>query len=143
MNEALYQVPEGLDFEADSSAFDATVHSRISDLLTAFQPRPAQLERRSDQRFPFPYLVHLTPVDENDAPILGQTIVVVGKHVSERGLGFYHTKPLPYRRMIVSFDAGRGARISFLIDLTWCRFTKHGWYESGGRFLQSVHTPDI
>ena len=36
--------------------------------------------------------------------------------------------------------AGRaaGGWFGFLIDLTWCRFTRQGWYESGGRFLESV-----
>jgi hypothetical protein len=23
-----------------------------------------------------------------------------------------------------------------MMDLTWCRFGRHGWYENGGRFLQ-------
>jgi len=56
-------------------------------------------------------------------------------------LGFYHPHPLPYRRMIVSLETGDGRWLSFLIDLTWCRFTKQGWYESGGRFLQPVDPP--
>ena len=43
--------------------------------------------------------------------------------------------------MIVSLRTGTGAWLGFLIDLTWCRFTKQGWYESGGRFLQSVLSP--
>jgi len=56
-------------------------------------------------------------------------------------LGFYHPKPLPHRRMIASFEAGNGNWIAFLIDLNWCRFTRQHWYESGGRFLQSVTPP--
>ena len=66
---------------------------------------------------------------------------MVGKHLSERGLGFYHPQPLPYRRMIVSLEGPRGDWFGFLIDLTWCRFTRQGWYESGGRFLESVASP--
>jgi hypothetical protein len=120
---------------------EETVRSQICGLLTNFRPRPAQSERRSDQRYPFPYLIHLTPVGVEGAMVESETIVVVGKHLSERGLGFYHTKPLTYRRMIVSFEARNGAWLGFLIDLTWCRFTKQGWYESGGRFLQVVPSP--
>ena len=56
------------------------------------------------------------------------------------GLGFYHRKPLTHRRMIVSLENG-GGWIAFLIDLTWCRFTRQGRYESGGNFLQSVLSP--
>ena len=59
---------------------------------------------------------------------------------SEHGMGFYHPKPLPYRRMIASVESG-GRWIGFLVDLKWCRFTQQGWYESGGRYLQSVLSP--
>ncbi|MBN1591568.1 MAG: hypothetical protein JW888_18785 [Pirellulales bacterium] len=120
---------------------DESVRSQICGLLTHFRPTMAQLERRSDQRYPFPYLVHLTPVGAESAEVESETVVVVGKQISERGLGFYHTKPLPYRRMIVSFETGDNSWLGFLIDLTWCRFTKQGWYESGGRFLRSVTSP--
>ena len=70
----------------------------------------------------------------------GESLVVVGKHLSERGLGFYHPKPLPYRRVIASLESN-GLWLGFLIDLKWCRFTRQGWYESGGRFLEVVPSP--
>lgn len=127
--------------DREDHAAEEVVRSHICGLLASFRPRSARMERRSDQRYPFPYLMHLTPVDSDGAPAQGDTVVVVGKHLSEQGLGFYHTRPLPYRRMIVSFETGNGSRLSFLIDLTWCRFTKQGWYESGGRFIESVPSP--
>ena len=43
--------------------------------------------------------------------------------------------------MIVSLDTSDGSSLTFLIDLAWCRFTKKGWYESGGRFLEVVEAP--
>jgi hypothetical protein len=43
--------------------------------------------------------------------------------------------------MIASLESGNGRWLGFLIDLTWCRFNRHGWYESGGRFLQAVLSP--
>ena len=43
--------------------------------------------------------------------------------------------------MLVSLDAADGRSISLAIDLTWCRFTRFGWYESGGRFLRVVRIP--
>jgi hypothetical protein len=43
--------------------------------------------------------------------------------------------------MIATLESSNGVRLGFIIDLSWCRFTKHGWYESGGRFLQSVLSP--
>jgi hypothetical protein len=117
------------------------VRTQVWNLLGAMYPLGDLVERRKDRRYPYPYLVYLTPVGIDGVTPEGDPIVVVGKHLSERGFGFYHPKPLPYRRMIASLEATRGVRVAFLMDLNWCRFTRHGWYESGGRFLQSVPPP--
>ncbi|MBN2024598.1 MAG: hypothetical protein JW809_17600 [Pirellulales bacterium] len=127
--------------QADLPLPEDDVRLTVSGLLATLYPRVDQPERRAEQRFPFPYLVHLTPVGEDDLAPVGETVVVVGKHLSERGLGFYHPKPLSFRRMIVSIETGNGGWIGLLIDLTWCRFTRQGWYESGGRFLRGVPSP--
>ena len=117
------------------------VRAQVWGVLTTLYPRNRTGERRNDNRYPFPYLVHLTPVDEDGVSLCGETLVVVGKHLSEHGLGFYHPQPIPHRRMIVSLEAGNGQWVGFLVDLNWCRFTGAGWYESGGRFLQAVLPP--
>ena len=124
-----------------SGPIDEDVRTQVWGMLNTLYPRNGLAERRRENRFPFPYLVHLTPVGEDGYSPQGDTFVVVGKHLSEQGLGFYHPKPLPYRRMIASLETQSGQWIGFLIDLSWCRFTKQGWYESGGRFLQSVLSP--
>ena len=123
------------------SGVDDEVRTQVWGLLTALYPRNDLLERRRDNRYPFPCLVHLTPVAKDGVTPEGETVVVVGKHLSEHGFGFYHQAPLPYRRMIASLESGKGHWLAFLIDLNWCRFTKDGWYESGGRFLQAVLSP--
>jgi hypothetical protein len=120
---------------------DSEVRAQVWGLLTTLYPRNDLMERRRDNRYPFPCLVHLTPVAADGRSPVGEEIVVVGKHLSERGLGFYHQKPLPHRRMIASLEVGKGRWLGFLIDLNWCRFTKDGWYESGGRFLRAVLSP--
>ena len=84
------------------------VAAQISGLLTSLCPRRNQVERRSESRFPFPYLVHLTPVGDDGLTPQGETLVAVGKHLSRRGLGFYHPHPVPHRRMIVSLQATDG-----------------------------------
>ena len=83
-------------------------------LLRTLGPQTGSRERRGDHRYPFPHLIHLTPVGDDGITPTGETVVVVGKHLSERGVGFYHPKPLPYRRMIVSLEAvpARGSRSS-------------------------------
>jgi hypothetical protein len=117
------------------------VRAQVWGLLTALYPRNDLTERRCESRYPFPCLIHLTPVGPDGITPEGETVVVVGKHLSEHGIGFYHPAPLPYRRMIASLESKRGHWLGFLIDLSWCRFTKDGWYESGGRFLQAALSP--
>jgi hypothetical protein len=117
------------------------VHEQVRALLAGLEPGAGRGERRSDRRYPYPYLVYLTPVGKEHLTPKGESVVVVGKHLSEHGLGFYHTQPLPFRRVIATLETAVGARIGFLMDLTWCRFTREGWYESGGRFLGLVPSP--
>jgi hypothetical protein len=120
---------------------DELVRRQVWSILASLFPSPKSIERRSDQRFPFPQLLYLTPVGVDGIPLAGESIVVVGKHLSERGLGFYYQQPLAYRRMIASLELADGRWVGFLVDITWCRFTQHGWYDSGGRFLQAVPSP--
>jgi hypothetical protein len=119
---------------------DSVIRRHVWKLMSAIYPMQEILDRRNENRYAFPYLVHLTPVADDGITPQGNSITVVGKHLSDHGLGFYHPKPLPYRRMIVSLECN-GHWLGFLIDLRWTRFTKQGWYESGGRFLQSVPSP--
>jgi len=124
-----------------AAAPEDEVRVQIWGVLGALYSRTEVTERRRETRYPYPYLVHLTPVGEDGITPQGEPVVVVGKHLSERGFGFYHPKPLAHRRMIVSLETSGGSKLGLLIDLSWCRFTRHGWYESGGRFLQTVPAP--
>jgi hypothetical protein len=124
---------------------DAGVHDEVQTqvwgLLAALYPRNDVIERRRETRYPFPCLIYLTPVGRDGVTPEGETVVVAGRDISEHGLGFYHQEVLPYRRMIASIEYKRDQWLAFLIDLSWCRFTRGGWYESGGRLLESVLSP--
>ena len=124
-----------------ASAGEDDVRLQVWGLLTMLYPQHASTERRRGQRYPYPSLIQLTPVANDGSTPVGPSVVVAGKHISEHGLGFYHPAPLPHRRMIATLDAGHGRQLSFLVDISWCRFTRWHWYESGGRFLQAVNPP--
>jgi hypothetical protein len=94
------------------------------------------IDRRRERRFPFPYPIRLQPVEMNGVTPAGDEIGVLGKHLTERGLDFYHREPLPCRRGLVTFDCASAGPVTLLIELTWCRFGQHGWYENGGRFVK-------
>jgi hypothetical protein len=131
-----------LDQDQDTIESDLDeVRTQVWGLLAALYPRNDVIERRRETRYPFPCLIHLTPVGPDGITPEGETIVVAGRDLSEHGVGFYHQTPLPFRRVIASVECGRGNWIGFLVDLSWCRFTRGGWYESGGRLVQSALSP--
>lgn len=120
---------------------DQLVRAGVQQVLAQVHPSLSRFERRLEKRHAFPYPVYLTPVGRDGLTASGDTIVVLGKHLSERGFDFYHRDPLPFRRAIVSFETGRGKWLGVLLDLSWCRFGRHGWYDNGGRFLSIVPSP--
>jgi hypothetical protein len=120
---------------------DEAVRRQVWRLLAGIYPQGGVPERRLDQRFPYPHLIRLLPVGLEGTEPSGPPLVVVGKHLSAGGLGFYHQQPLAERRVIASLETHDRQWISLLVDVAWCRFSRHGWYDSGGRFLQVVPTP--
>lgn len=123
------------------SAEEENIGNQVRLVLCNPCPERSTFERRRETRHPYPYPIYLTPVGRDGRTPEGKTLVVVGKHLSEHGLDFYHREPLPHRRVIASLDGGSGQWIGLLMDLSWCRFCRHGWYDNGGRFLQVVPSP--
>ena len=121
---------------------DDDVREQVWDLVGGLYPAGRVHERRAAQRYPYPHLVYLCPLMAVETTEAQKPIVVVGKDISERGLGFYHQQPLPHRLMNASLQAHDGRWFGFLIDINWCRFNHHGWYDSGGRLLEAA-TPAI
>lgn len=109
----------------------------VRGLISRLHPHVAH-ERRRHPRHPLPLLMELTPVDAQTEEPVGSTVVVVGKSLSESGCGFFHQHAMPYRYAIVRMEAGTDGDLCLLVDLTWCRYTRYGWYESGGKFLKVV-----
>lgn len=139
-------VCEPVGSPADSRQNDDAVRKQVWKLLSAVYPGGHLVERRTDQRYPYPRLITLRPMRSDGRTPAGPPLTVVGKHLSERGLGFFHPEPLPQRLVVVSLDkgdarGGDGRGLSFLLDVHRCRFTPQGWYESGGRFIAAVATP--
>ena len=96
-------------------------------------------DRRKHQRVAFPYLLRMTPIDAS-GETNGDEVVVVGKELTEKGLGVYHEHPFPYRRATVTLNHPQAGYFVAEVDISWCRFTETGWYESGGRIVQWIET---
>ena len=120
---------------------DAFTNLGIQDVVERLfrsQGKPPRHERRKDKRIPFPHLLTLTPLAEKQHRTIGEPVTVVGKYLAARGLDFYHHDTLPYKRAVVSFDHGSGEGIHLVLRISWCRFLRPSWYDSGGRFTHIV-----
>jgi hypothetical protein len=114
----------------------ATLTIQIEALLSRLYP-VLERERRRDDRVAIPVLFRLTPLDADRQLLDQESSIVVGKNISRRGVSFYHEKPITHRRALVELaDPNVGGFVAE-IDITWCRFTKPGWYESGGRMIRA------
>ena len=113
---------------------------KIRSLLTRLYPHGRiEDERRREPRYPYPYAIELLPGDRDSMSVLGEPLFVIGKHMSEHGLGFYHNEPISHRFVVATFGVGIDMdELRMLVELSWCRFTETGFYENGGRLLQEV-----
>jgi hypothetical protein len=126
---------------ADSSRQPSRIVTSVESALAAVEPFRRPIERRREARFPYPYPIHMTPYGQDGLPDAERTFVVIGKHLAPHGLDFYYCQPLAYRRVVASLDCGREGWIGLVVELDWCRFSRHGWYDNGGRFIAVVPSP--
>jgi hypothetical protein len=118
------------------------VRSVVAYVMNHSGPRTRRFqERRQSKRQAFPYLVELVPIDDRNRPC-GDSLLVLGKHLSDQGLDFHHQGPLPHRRFRASLETGDVQPVQLVLEVRWCRFIKRGWYESGGRFLRVVSSAE-
>ncbi len=111
-----------------------TLGQEVKTLLERIRPAVEQ-DRRGGGRTAIPFLFELSPAPGEVPDELAQKLVVVGKDITHRGIGFFHERPIPYRRGILTVDLPGDGPVQLEVDLLWCRFTSLGWYESGGRLL--------
>ncbi|MCI0357782.1 MAG: hypothetical protein L0211_04750 [Planctomycetaceae bacterium] len=124
----------------DGNRREDLVASRVEQALFSARPIHKGVERRSEERYPYPYPIYLTPLAAQKTH-RDETIVVIGRQLSLHGVDFYHREPIPHARVIASLNAHEQGWIGLLLELTWCRFNRHGWYDNGGRFLAVMDSP--
>jgi hypothetical protein len=121
--------------QAGISTCEARVSDHIFSVLTDLLPHGRMDEQRRNMRYPYPYLISLTPVAEDDTSPLADPITVIGKSISACGIAFYHRDPLPFRRVVLTLGDAPEHGLSVIAELLWCRFVRQGWYDSGGRLV--------
>lgn len=126
-----------IDGIAAGSSDRVHLAQQVEALLARLQPSVPR-ERRRDDRCAIPMLFKLTPLDVEGRPRAQEATIVVGKNISRRGLCFFHEQSICHRRAIIELVQFGMGEFAAEIDVTWCRFTKPGWYESGGRLVRAV-----
>jgi hypothetical protein len=114
----------------------AALARQIQTLVARLHPT-VTLERRRSDRLSVPIMFRLTPLTDDGQAIAGESITVIGKNISRHGLSFYHAVPVTYRRARISVE-NIDVAFAVEIDINWCRFSKPGWYESGGRLIAAI-----
>lgn len=128
---------EKADFEVGQMmSMDRSITDLVRQVARFNQVHWQYLERRTEERIAYPRLIPLTPLDEQGELVVGEPIHVVGKHLATLGLDFFHCEPFPHRYAVVTLQRGVDRWVHLLINITWCRFIRPGWYDSGGRFLR-------
>lgn len=130
-------------FSAEQEIED-DVRSRVRDAvdlaIRAAEARPG-IERRATERIAYSHPMRLTPVNPTTREPLGQTRSVLGKHLSCDGFGFASFEPFHFRFAIISLEVEDDQYVGILGEALWCKFSRHGWYETGGRFLEPLPSP--
>jgi hypothetical protein len=116
--------------------------SRIVNQVAASWNRPsAVVEQRRWQRIPYDRPAILTPLDDQTGQALLFHKIVSGRDISPAGFSFTHIDPLACRRAIVTFAFEQQPWDAIVLRLSWCRFTRAGIYQSGGKFSNSIESP--
>lgn len=109
--------------------------ARHLDTFLSRLPASTPGERRELSRLAIPHLLRIIPLDRQGNQ-QGDATTAVGKDLSRGGIGLFHHEPLPHRHVLVTFEDPRLDRLCVEVELTRCRFSNLGWYESGGRLLR-------
>jgi len=145
-NDGHAPVPQNIDLEMDGAASTEElvldriqqVTSYVETLIASWNGPTTVVERRRWHRIPYRRSILITPLDDETLEPTGPSQMLPGRDISLGGVSFEHREPMASRKVACTFDPGSGSRESVVVRLTWCRFTKDGWYQSGGQFVQSI-----
>lgn len=130
----------GVSGQRDISRTPVNLTAQLQKLLTPANNGP---ERRKSPRVAIPVLIRVTPLDGLTGNPVGPTMTAVGKDLGKKGIGFFHQAALPHRLVRIAFDAPGVQDLSVEVELSWCRFSNLGWYESGGKLLRMIESDSL
>jgi hypothetical protein len=100
-----------------------------------------RMERRSAPRHPFGRQITVEPFIEGWSGLSAeemQPFTAYAKDISAQGVGFFHTRSIPTRRVVCRMRRNNGSELALLTMLRWCHAIDDQWYLSGGSFVGLV-----
>jgi hypothetical protein len=134
-------LPDGRASSTTGDAVLERIHeatSYVETLVASWNGPTTVVERRRWHRVPYDRLIQITPLDDSTNEPTGPPQLVTGRDISLGGVSFMHREPLACRKVACAFNPNSRSPESVVVRLTWCRFTKDGFYQSGGQFVQAV-----
>ncbi len=115
---------------ASASECKRRLGEAMETLLDRLRP-PGEVDRRCSQRYAMPLPMVLTPIGADGQPETEGAMIVVGRNVSRRGMGFSHSDLLRCRRAVLRLEDALLGSMIVEVEIAWRRFTTSGRYEYG------------
>lgn len=113
------------------------LHTCVAMLLESACGIQVPTEKRSHRRYPFRRPLTITPViEQSGRPDRVQSFPAFGFDISSAGISFLARQLLPSRKAVVTCDGFDDRPVNLLFEPRWVRFTRGGWYQTGGRLLE-------
>ena len=106
-------------------------------------------EKRTHRRYAFRRPLTITPVDASSGrPDKTKSFAAFGFDISSAGISFLARQLVPAQRAVVTCEGPNDQPTNLLFEPRWVRFTRGGWYQTGGRLLevlsdQTPHAPNL
>ncbi len=111
-------------------------------LLSAGSGVNVPVEKRAHRRFPFRRALVVTPINNGTGrPDRVKSFSAFGIDISANGVCFLGRQLVPARKAVLGVEGPNGQMVHMLFEPRWVRFTRGGWYQTGGRLLE-VLPPD-
>lgn len=95
------------------------------------------VEKRAHRRLPFRRPITITPVSNaTGRPDQFKSFPAFGIDISSTGICFLARQLVPVRKAVLSLEGPGEKTVALLFEPRWVRFTRGGWYQTGGRLLE-------
>jgi len=131
--------PHGTDQPVERACSERrrNLQSCVAWLLESGLADRIPVEKRAHRRFSFRKPITVTPVNNHSGqPDRLKSFSAFGIDISSCGICFLARQLVPVRKAVLSAEGPSGEIVTLLFEPRWVRFTRGGWYQTGGRLVE-------